>query len=98
MKRKIVQISAVPAVLSCHDGGIYALCDDGSLWSCSSPEWQRLPDIPQEPDVPEPSPVPVKEPSKKSISAKRRWANASPEERRKNMEKAFTIRWAGKSN
>ena len=33
-----------------------------------------------------------KELSKKSIAATARWAKVSPEDRRKNMEKAFTLR------
>lgn len=46
MKRKIVQISAV-AECKAHKGGIYALCDDGTLWVSEGDKWEELENVPQ---------------------------------------------------
>jgi hypothetical protein len=51
MTRKIIQISAIPD--SEHNWpGVYALCDDGSLWAINycpavTTAWWQLPPIPQ---------------------------------------------------
>lgn len=61
MTRRIVQIatSTIPQFESAHAScfAVYALCDDGSLWTqaMAEKEWFRLPDIPQgEPADPDP--------------------------------------------
>jgi len=53
-KRKIVQISnGVIHTVATDYSHIFALCDDGTLWSCafstdnSGTGWVRLPEIPQ---------------------------------------------------
>ena len=42
--RKIIQISTAPS-------GLFALCDDGTVWgfTANHPGWMRVPDIPQDP-------------------------------------------------
>lgn len=61
MTRRIVQIatSAIPQFESAHPScfAVYALCDDGSLWTqaMAEKEWLRLPDIPQ--DAPAEDPI-----------------------------------------
>jgi hypothetical protein len=56
MRRVIVKISAFAAACSASDRhdlqwerGVYALCDDGTVWHFSEqdPTWYQLPDIPQ---------------------------------------------------
>jgi hypothetical protein len=61
--RKIIQISTRPLTddLDLDNTQVYALCDDGSLWTMedstisqlSSKEWRQLPPIPQPPSQPE---------------------------------------------
>lgn len=52
--RKIVQIAAVPETDG-SEGGVYGLCDDGTLWVLCHDQpggygtkWDRMPDIPQD--------------------------------------------------
>lgn len=52
--RKVVQIAAVPET-AYSEGGVYALCDDGSLWGLCHDQpgrygvqWDRMPPIPQD--------------------------------------------------
>lgn len=47
--RRIIQISAVQESGS-NAGGIYALCEDGSLWwqTIGSDEWSKISSIPAE--------------------------------------------------
>lgn len=55
MKRRIVQISAIPESLGCSSWAIYALADDGTLWSKThySGAWDQMSALPDS-DTPEP--------------------------------------------
>ena len=46
MKRKIIQISAIPETQNEYST-IYALCGDGTLWYHVKDGWEQLPDVPQ---------------------------------------------------
>ena len=54
--RKIIQVTGT----SGEDETVYALCNDGTLWSTYPvyqkgwKEWEKMPDIPQTPPEPEP--------------------------------------------
>jgi hypothetical protein len=43
MKRQIVQISVA-------DGGLAALCSDGTIWILAESNWHSAPPIPQDPE------------------------------------------------
>lgn len=53
MTRKIIQITVSAVPDECDT--LYALCDDGSLWTLwrgdlKGPKWERMSDIPQDPN------------------------------------------------
>lgn len=55
MSRKIIQIAIDPSWEHSGEGAkIYALCDDGTLWSLIDEmdkfNWERMKDIPQDKD------------------------------------------------
>lgn len=48
--RKIIQIAIDPSTDE-YTGSVYALCDDGTVWSrqdITNKQWYKLPPIPQE--------------------------------------------------
>lgn len=54
MKRKIIQVATTPDTVDFH-AALYALCDDGTLWTMSlsgesneTEKWEKIKDIPQE--------------------------------------------------
>lgn len=41
-----------PIQLHNHDGDLYALCDDGTIWQCTGDGWRQLEPIPQDEELP----------------------------------------------
>jgi hypothetical protein len=55
MKRKPIQIAAIPLTEAGGRETVYALCEDGSIWRrderlYNPTQWERVPDIPDAPD------------------------------------------------